>query len=325
VKNISATKLPGTSAAGAGPRPCFFLRAGKFSLALGQRTQIMGILNITPDSFSGDGLLRKSQGHKVTLPTAGSQIKTKEKAGIEKALILAEKMIADGADIIDIGGESTRPGAKRLSAPEEIKRIIPAITSLAKTANVPISADTYKSVVAQHALDAGATIINNIKGVRSEKSLLKMVARYNAAIVLMHIRGTPSTMQKNIRYQNDVLREILDALKISVENCLEIGIKSDRIIIDPGICFGKTAAQNLEILHRLPELQRLGVPVMIGTSRKSFIGTVLNRDVPDRLWGTIASITAGIMNGAHIVRVHDVSAAKDAAKITDAILNIAAS
>jgi len=234
-------------------------------------------------------------------------------------------MIADGADIIDIGGESTRPGAKRLSAPEEIKRIIPAITSLAKTANVPISADTYKSVVAQHALDAGATIINNIKGVRSEKSLLKMVARYNAAIVLMHIRGTPSTMQKNIRYQNDVLREILDALKISVENCLEIGIKSDRIIIDPGICFGKTAAQNLEILHRLPELQRLGVPVMIGTSRKSFIGTVLNRDVPDRLWGTIASITAGIMNGAHIVRVHDVSAAKDAAKITDAILNIAAS
>jgi len=278
------------------------VRARDAFLSLGKETKIMGIVNITPDSFSRDGCVEPREDF------------------TRKAVVRARALIRQGADIIDIGGESTRPGARRVSAQEEIARIIPAIRALAKKGSVPLSADTYKSLTARHALDAGARIINNIKGVRLEKSLLKMIRRYNAAVVLMHIRGTPRTMQKNIP-EHDVMTEILESLRKSIEICLENGIKSDKIIIDPGFGFGKTFDQNLLILNRLGELKELGLPILIGTSRKSFIGKILNKDVGQRLMGTAATVTAGILNGAHIVRVHDVGAIKETVRVTDAILN----
>ncbi len=262
----------------------------------------MGIVNVTPDSFSGDGCLARGE-------------KTQEKA-LRRAL----RMTRQGADIIDIGGESTRPGAARVSAQTETSRIIPVITALAKRSRILLSADTYKSSVAKRALDAGASMINNIKGVRAETSLLKMVRNYEAAIVLMHIQGTPRTMQKSVRYQ-DVVEDICASLAKSIEICLEIGIKSDKIIIDPGIGFGKTLEHNLEIIRRLARFNCLHKPILIGTSRKSLIGNVLNAAVSRRKWGTAATVSAAIMNGAHIVRVHDVREMKDVAVMTDAILN----
>ena len=263
----------------------------------------MGIVNITPDSFSHDGRLLNQKTDYTS-----------------SAVRLAQRMIRAGADIIDIGGESTRPGTKRISAPEELKRILAAVKILAKTARVPISVDTYKASVAQATLDAGASIINNIKGIESDRALLKMIAHYNAGIVLMHLRGTPRTMQKSIRYGN-LIQEIIRELKNSIENCLEIGIKSDKIIIDPGIGFGKTAEHNLEILNRLTKFKILNLPILIGTSRKSFIGKILNKAPQQRLLGTVASTCAGVINGAHIVRVHDVAQTAEVVKVVDAIIN----
>jgi len=262
----------------------------------------MGIVNVTPDSFSSDGCMKKGRDHVLC------------------AVRQARQLIRAGADIIDIGGESTRPGSVRIPVHEEVRRIIPVIRQLAKKTTVPISADTYKSATAQHALDAGASIINNIKGIRSEKNLLKMVKRYDAAIVLMHIQGTPRTMQKRIHY-HDICDEILGSLRKSIEICLEIGIKSDKIIIDPGFGFGKTFEQNLLILNRLNIFSRLKFPLLIGTSRKSFIGKILDKNTCDRAWGTAATVTTGIRNGAHIVRVHDVKQIRDVVRVTDAILN----
>ncbi|MCR4337928.1 MAG: dihydropteroate synthase [Candidatus Omnitrophica bacterium] len=261
----------------------------------------MGIINMTPDSFSQDGLfLRKNDI-------------------LTRAVRLAQRMIKDGAHFLDIGGESTRPGARLISTDEELHRVIPIVKKLAPKIPVPISVDTYKTRVAQEALDAGAVIINNIKGVKLEKSLLKMIQRYGAAIVLMHSRGTPRTMQRMTIYQN-LMGEIISSLKNSIENCLEMGIESDKIIVDPGIGFGKTPEQNLEILNRLHELNVLRCPILVGTSRKSFIGKVLERDVEDRSWGTAATLSVSILRGAHMVRVHDVAAARDTVKMTDAIL-----
>jgi len=278
------------------------LKARQWKIELGQTTRIMGIVNVTPDSFSGDGCMQTGRDH------------------IQTAIRHARRLIRQGADIIDIGGESTRPGSGQIPVQEEIKRIIPVIRQIAKKTSIPISADTYKSATAQHALDAGASIINNIKGVRAEKSLLKMVKRYDAAIVLMHIQGTPRTMQKNIHY-GDICNEILDSLRNSIEICLEIGVKSDKIIIDPGFGFGKTFEQNLLILNRLNIFSRLKFPLLIGTSRKSFIGKVLAKDVDQRTWGTAATIATAILKGTHIVRVHDVKKMRDVVRVTDAILN----
>ena len=271
-------------------------------LDLGKNTKIMGIVNITPDSFSHDGCI------------------THKKNPTENALTLAKKLIRNGADIIDIGGESSRPGSKRISPQEEIKRVVPAIQKLAKSIKTPISIDTYKPSVAKHALDAGASLVNNIKGTQIERSLLKMVAKYDAAIVLMHMRGTPRTMQKNVRYL-DLMREILNSFQKSVEKCLEFGIKSDKIIIDPGIGFGKTVENNLEIIHHLGTLRALNQPILVGTSRKSFIGKTLKKDVGKRLMGSAACVCASILCGVHIVRVHDVKQMHDIVKMSDAILN----
>ncbi|HBR15508.1 MAG TPA: dihydropteroate synthase [Candidatus Omnitrophica bacterium] len=283
----------------------YHLRAGSYDLVVGSQTRIMGIVNTTPDSFSGDGC--------CVLPR-----NTKEAQA--RAVALARKLIKEGADMIDIGGESTRPGARKISAQEEIRRVIPTVQRLAQRVKVPISVDTYKAAVARHALDAGASIINNIMGVKAEKSLLKMIRNYGAAVILMHIQGTPRTMQKEFSYQN-LMAEICLSLRNAIENCLDIGIKSDKIVIDPGIGFGKNVENNLEILHRLRELVTLNQPVLIGTSRKSFIGKILNKDIGHRLTGTVATVCAGIFNGAHIVRVHDVKAVKEAVTMTDAILN----
>jgi len=283
-------------------RKKFLLRARGYSLNLGEATRIMGIINVTPDSFSQDGCL---QGRRD---------------GTAPALRKALTFIRQGADIIDIGGESSRPGAMRVSVKEETARVVPVIKALAQKATVPISVDTYKPTVARHALDAGASIVNNIMGISSDRALLKMIHRYGAAVVLMHIRGVPRTMQKNIIY-NNLITEIKDSLRKSVEICLEIGIKSDRIILDPGICFGKTAEHNLEIIHQLDEFQSLQCPLLQGTSRKSFIGKVLKEDVPrQRLWGTAATVCASILKGAHILRVHDVKEMVAVARMTDAII-----
>lgn len=279
----------------------YLLAAGDFAVTFKEKTKIMGIINATPDSFSGDGIL-------------------KEKNFIAKAVQLALKQIDHGADFIDVGGESSRPQAKKISAAEEIKRVVPVITKLAKTVKVPVSIDTYKGQTAFHALDAGASIVNNIRGIRAEKRLLKMAARYNAAIVIMHMRGTPQTMQRKTLYKN-LVEDIISELRIGLENCLEIGIKSDNIILDPGIGFAKTAEQNLEILQRLREFKVFHRPVLIGTSRKSFIGQILNQLPGDRLFGSVASNVVAITNGANILRVHDVYAISQAALVTDAILN----
>lgn len=297
LKFVSASQLQNTSV-----RKHFKVTAASHHLVLGRRTQIMGIVNVTPDSFSQDGCLGKSRAAHIT------------------ALSLARKHIREGADILDIGGESTRPGAQRISVKEEIGRVIPTIAALSKKFKIPISIDTYKPMVAKAALDAGASIVNNIMGTKPELSLLKMVRDYNAAIVLMHIKGTPKTMQKAIHYSN-LTGEIIGSLRKSIEKCLEIGIKSDRIIVDPGIGFGKTVGNNLEILNRLGDFKVLKCPLLIGTSRKSFIGNILDKDVHHRLMGTAATVCAGIIRGAHIVRVHDCKAIKDVVTMTDAIIN----
>ncbi len=283
-------------------RKGYRIQARDHTLELGSRTKIMGIINVTPDSFSHDGCL------------------TNRKEGTVAAIKLALKMVKHGADILDIGGESSRPGAKKISLAEEEARVIPVIKVLANSCKIPISIDTYKTTIAQKALEAGASIVNTIKGCSLDKNFLKVIRNYNAAVVLMHMQGTPKTMQKKIFYQ-DMITDIKNALKKSIENCLENGIKFNKIIIDPGIGFGKTVEHNLQIINRLNVFHSLNQPVLIGTSRKSFIGKILDKEVPDRLMGTIVSVCLSIAKGAHIVRVHDVKQIKEAAKVADSIIN----
>jgi len=283
-------------------RKRFLFRCRDFQIPLGDATKIMGIVNITPDSFSQDGCLKNPADFTT------------------RAVSKARRQIKSGADFIDIGGESSRPGAKRISAQEEIARVIPTVQRLTRTVSVPISIDTYKPLVARHALDAGAAIINNIMGTTPDRALLKMVQRYDAGLILMHMPGTPRTMQRHVHYQN-IIDDISRLLQKSLEICLEIGIKSDRIMLDPGIGFGKTVEQNLLIINRLAEFSRLDCPILVGTSRKSFIGKILNQTVNRRTWGTAASVTASILRGAHVTRVHDVREMKETVLVGDAILN----
>ncbi len=284
-------------------RPKFTVSVCNTEIHLDAHTQIMGIINITPDSFSNDGCMRSARNFH------------------DLAYRYALKQIRDGAHLLDIGGESTRPGANRIETKEEIRRIIPTLQRLVTHARIPISVDTNKAVVAKSALDAGAQIINNIKGVKPNISLLKMIARYNAGIILMHMgTGTPRTMQKKINYTN-IIENILQSLAESIEKCLEIGIKSDKIIIDPGIGFGKTVEHNLVILNHLTAFQKLKKPILIGTSRKSFIGYTLQKDIHHRLMGTAATVAISIQKGAHIVRVHDVKEIADVVRMTDSIVN----
>jgi dihydropteroate synthase len=277
-------------------RTHYSIRCRKGTLNLGKRTLLMGVLNVTPDSFSdGDLFFDK-----------------------EKAIAHGLRMVEEGADIIDIGGESTRPGSKPLELEEELQRVLPVIESLAKEVNVPISIDTYKSVVAQRAIEAGAQIINDISGLHFDPSLAQIAVKEDVPIVLMHIRGTPETMQKDIHY-NSLLSEILKYLKDSIQSAESTGLDPRQIIIDPGIGFGKTIEDNLCILKNLYEFRVLGKPLLLGTSRKAFIGKILNAGVRDRLEGTLSSIAIGVLNGAHIIRSHDVPQAKKAIAVADAI------
>ncbi|MDO8885917.1 dihydropteroate synthase [Candidatus Oleimmundimicrobium sp.] len=273
------------------------IKAGKSKLDLNERTHLMGILNITPDSFS-DG---------------GSYFKT------ETAVSRGIAMVEEGADIIDVGGESTRPGVESVSLEEELKRVIPVIERLACEINCPISIDTYKSEVAKKALEAGATIVNDISGFQMDKNMPKLVAKTGVPIIIMHMQGTPEMMQKNPHYEC-VMREIISFLREKAEVALKAGVQKDKIIIDPGIGFGKTREHNLEIMRKLPELKNLGYPILIGTSRKSFIGTTLNLPVEDRLEGTAATVAYSIVQGANIIRVHDVKEMVRVAKMTDAMV-----
>ena len=285
-------------------RRLFALHARDTVLTLGHETRIMGIVNLTPDSFSEDGQLGTPKG----------------KINIDACLRYARKLIREGADILDIGGESTRPGAPRISSREEIRRVINVLKALIPQVKIPVSIDTYKIEVARQALDCGVSIVNNIRGTQADRAFLRMVRDYKACIVLMHMRGVPADMQTRARYKN-LIGEVIKELKISIEKCLEIGIKKDRIIVDPGIGFAKTAEHNFALINRLDELNCLHCPILLGTSRKSFIGQVLQKDVHHRLMGTAATVVAGIMGGAHIVRVHDVKAIKETLRVTDAILN----
>ncbi len=267
-------------------------------LDLGLRTHVMGILNVTPDSFSDGGLY----------------------ADAERALAHAREMAAAGADIIDIGGESTRPGAEPLSEEEELRRIIPLIERLAAELAIPISVDTYKSNVAKKALEAGASIVNDISGLRFSPDMARVAADYGAAVIIMHIKGTPRDMQQNPVYA-DVVSEIRSYLDEGIEYAVKAGVDRERILIDPGIGFGKALDHNLTILKRLDEFRGLGRPIVLGTSRKKFIGTVLDIPVPEqRIDGTAATVALGIERGASVVRVHDVSRMTQVARMTDAII-----
>ncbi len=261
------------------------------------RTYIMGILNITPDSFS-DGGLYLDQEHAVKQ---------------------AVRMLKDGADIIDIGGESTRPGAKRISAREEIKRVVPVIKAVSGKVNVPISIDTYKASVAEAALKAGASIINDISGLRFDSDMANVAAQHKVPVIIMHIQGTPGNMQKNPSYRA-LIPEITDYFHQGIAIARKAGIPDDMIILDPGIGFGKTVEHNLEILKCLGDFSGFEKPLLLGHSRKSFIGKILD-DLPvsERLEGTSAAAAIGIMNGADIIRVHDVKEMVRVAAIADRI------
>jgi dihydropteroate synthase len=274
----------------------YSLHCPKQKLILGKRTLLMGILNVTPDSFSDGGLYFDK----------------------EKAISYGLDMVAEGADIIDIGGESTRPGSKPLDPEEELRRVIPVIESLSKKVDVPISIDTYKAVVAQRAIEAGAQLINDISGVNFDPGLARIAAREGTPLVLMHIRGTPETMQKDVHYRS-LFSEMIRSLKESIHTAESAGLDPGQIIVDPGIGFGKTVGDNLLILKHLSEFRILGKPILLGTSRKSFIGNILNTGVENRLEGTLATIAIGVLNGAHIIRCHDVPQAKKAIAVVDAV------
>jgi len=264
---------------------------------LKERPLIMGILNLTPDSFYD-----------------GGKFKNKKEAIAE-----AVKMEEEGADIIDIGGESTRPGSEPVSWKEELKRVMPVLKEVRKKIKIPISIDTYKSEVAKEALEEGAEIVNDISGLSFDKRMAEIVSRYNAYCVIMHIKGRPKTMQKRVYYR-DVIKEIYDYLKEKIAYAEKMGIKREKIIIDPGIGFGKKLEHNIEIIRRLGEFKTLNLPILVGHSRKSFIGEILSLPPEERLIGSLAVAVISLLNGAHILRVHDVKATKQVVEIFCAIM-----
>jgi dihydropteroate synthase len=270
---------------------------GELRYNLSGRTHLMGILNVTPDSFSDGGKFYD----------------------VESAVAHGLRMVEDGADFIDLGGESTRPGAEPISVDEEIRRVIPVLERLVQETSIPLSVDTYKSEVAEKALSAGAVIVNDISGLHFDPSLADVVSKHGASIILMHIRGTPRTMQDRPQY-DDLLAEVIGYLQEGVHVAESRGI--EQIMIDPGVGFGKDQSQNLEILRKLSDLRLLGFPLLVGPSRKSFIGKILDLPVEERLEGTAAAVAVAIMNGANIVRVHDVKEMKRVATVVDAIIRV---
>jgi len=280
-------------------RRVYKLRLRDKELELGKRTLVMGVLNVTPDSFSDGGLYLDPK----------------------RAEERAWEMVEEGADIIDIGGESTRPGAEPLPLEEELRRVMPVLEALGPSFPVPISIDTYKAKVAEEALKAGASIVNDISGLGFDQDMAEVVAHYGAALVIMHIKGTPKDMQLNPTY-GDVLGEIKAYLRERIEKAEKAGVRSDAIIVDPGIGFGKRLEHNLEIFRRMKELEELGKPILVGPSRKRFIGEILGVETSQRLYGTLAAVAFSILQGVHIVRVHDVKPCRQLVDVIDAMMNL---
>lgn len=279
------------------PVPTSFQACSK-TIDLTERTRLMGVVNVTPDSFSDEG----------------------RHPNPERAVEYGLQLVEAGADILDVGGESSRPGATPVSAEIETKRVLPTITGLRKHTNIPISVDTYKASVARYAIDAGADIINDISSFRLDPDMPRIVSAAQAGVVLVHMRGSPETMQQ-IAPSKDILTDIEESFRFALTTCQEHRISKDRIVLDPGIGFGKTVGDNLKIINRLGTLRSMGLPILIGTSRKSFIGAILDNQVSRRLLGTAASVAISILRGAQIVRVHDVAEMLDVVKISDAIAN----
>jgi dihydropteroate synthase len=272
------------------------VKVGDRTLAFGGRFYVMGVLNVTPDSFSDGGQFYAA----------------------EDAIARGVAMWEAGADIIDVGGESTRPGADPVPADEELARVVPVIEALAAQTDAILSIDTYKATVARAACDAGAGIINDISGLGFDEGMAQAVADTGAALVLMHTRGNPKTMQKDIDY-DDVVEDIRDYFAERLALARQAGIADDQVILDPGIGFGKTVEQNYRLIRDLHRFFDLGCPLLLGTSRKSFIGKVLDKTADERVWGTAATVACGLYAGADIVRVHDVAEMVDVVRITQAI------
>lgn len=280
------------------------LKLPKRTLALGKHTLLMGVLNLTPDSFSDGGQFLEPR----------------------KAVVHALALEKGGADILDIGAESTRPGSHGISAAEELRRLLPVLEALRGRLKIPISVDTRKSTVAEMAIGAGAEILNDVSGLGHDPRLAEVAARYRVPLILMHMRGTPATMQK-LPFARNVLKDVVAGLRRSVAIAQKAGVRKSQIILDPGIGFGKSLAQNYELIAKLPELAKLGFPLLIGTSRKGFLGRTLadkhGKPAPpaERLWATAATVAASILGGAHIVRVHDVAEMAQVARAADQIAN----
>jgi dihydropteroate synthase len=284
-------------------RKHFRLKFPSRTLVLGERTLVMGVLNVTPDSFS-DGGKFFSLAHAV-----------------EGALAMQRA----GADILDIGAESTRPGSRGISAAEELGRLLPLLRALRGRLKIPISVDTQKSSVAEIVLGAGTEMLNDISGLNSDPRLGEVAARRGVPLVLMHMRGNPHTMQR-LPFAKDVVRDVVAGLRRSVAKARRAGVRKSQIVLDPGIGFGKSFPQNYELLAELPALAKLGYPLVVGTSRKGFLGATLARNgkpVPsgERIWGTAATVAGSIFNGAHIVRVHDVAEMAQVARVSDALVS----
>jgi dihydropteroate synthase len=277
----------------------------------GKRTYVMGILNVTPDSFSGDGVLQRPNE-------------------LAAAVAQAQQFATDGADIIDIGGESTRPGSTPVTEAEELARVIPVIEAVKTAVSLPISIDTYRASVAEAALAAGASWINDVWGFRMDSRIAQVAAQANCPVVLMHNRSKPKDVAQEARLggryvgvaYDDLIEEIKRELGESVEIALKAGVSESNIILDPGVGFGKTVAQNLQIVNQLDQFKTMGYPILLGTSRKSFIGYTLDLPPEERLEGTAATVAIGIARGADIVRVHDVKPIVRLAKMTDAIIRL---
>jgi dihydropteroate synthase len=284
-------------------RKKFRLKLRSQTLMLGERTLIMGVLNVTPDSFSDGGKYDQPE------------------SAIEHSLAMERA----GADLIDIGGESTRPGAEETSASQELDRILPVLEGLRGRIKIPISVDTRKSTVAESAIRGGAQIINDVSGLRSDPRVAKVAAKCGSPLVLMHMRGEPSTMQR-VPFARHVMKDVARGLRESVAKAREAGVAKSQIILDPGIGFGKSYAQNYELIQNLPQLAALGYPLLVGSSRKGFLGATLAHEgkrLPpeERIWGTAATVTAAILGGAHIVRVHDVAEMAQVALVADCVAN----
>jgi len=287
------------------PRETYRLKLKSRTLVLGKRTLVMGVLNVTPDSFSDGGKF----------------------FSVEQAVNGALEVERDGADLLDIGAESTRPGSEGVSAEEELRRLLPLLEALRGRVKIPISVDTQKAGVAELALGAGAGLINDISGLKHDARIAEVAARHKVPLILMHSRGTPLTMQK-MPFAKDVMKDVKAGLRESVEKARRAGVAKPQIVIDPGIGFGKSHAQNYELIAKLTELAKLGFPLLVGTSRKGFLRATLAdaegkpASAEQRIWGTAGTVTASILNGAHIVRVHDVKEMVQVARVADCLFGV---